>query len=134
MTGSRLTVRLSGGNRAGKRGQLNRGVAVGWKEPRWNRQRRNNPGGRDPGGWASRVGEDTTFGKIIELVEQAQDSKSKAQRVIDKFAKYYTPLVMVMALVFGPADQGRRVGDHGSGSRLPGGLGDRGAGFQPWPE
>lgn len=50
---------------------------------------------------ASRVGEDTTFGKIIELVEQAQDSKSKAQRVIDKFAKYYTPLVMVMALVFG---------------------------------
>lgn len=40
---------------------------------------------------ASRVGEDTTFGKIIELVEQAQDSKSKAQRVIDKFAKYYTP-------------------------------------------
>lgn len=50
---------------------------------------------------ASRVGEDTTFGKIIELVEQAQDSKPKAQRVIDKFAKYYTPLVMVMALVFG---------------------------------
>lgn len=50
---------------------------------------------------ASRVGEATTFGKIIELVEQAQDSKSKAQRVIDKFAKYYTPLVMVMALVFG---------------------------------
>ena len=50
---------------------------------------------------ASRVGEDTTFGRIIELVEEAQDSKSKAQRVIDRFAKYYTPLVLVLALLVG---------------------------------
>src|SRR5699024_2477128 len=28
---------------------------------------------------AERVGEDTTFGKIIELVEEAQDSKSEAE-------------------------------------------------------
>src|SRR5699024_6854601 len=39
---------------------------------------------------ADRVGEDTTFGKIIELVEEAQDSKSEAERFIDRFAKYYT--------------------------------------------
>lgn len=39
------------------------------------------------------VGEDTAFGKIIELVEEAQDSKSQAERFIDEFAKYYTPLV-----------------------------------------
>lgn len=47
---------------------------------------------------ADRVGEDTTFGKIIELVEEAQDSKSEAERFIDKFSKYYTPAVLVLAL------------------------------------
>ena len=46
---------------------------------------------------ANRVGEDTTFGKIIELVEEAQDSKSEAERFIDHFAKYYTPVVLVLA-------------------------------------
>lgn len=48
---------------------------------------------------ASKVGEDTTFGKIIELVEEAQDSKSEAERFIDRFSKYYTPAVLVIALI-----------------------------------
>jgi len=48
---------------------------------------------------ADRVGEDTTFGKIIELVEEAQDSKSEAERFIDRFSKYYTPAVLVIALM-----------------------------------
>jgi len=47
---------------------------------------------------AERVGEDTTFGKIIALVEEAQDSKSKAERFIDRFAKYYTPVVLIMGV------------------------------------
>lgn len=47
----------------------------------------------------NRVGEDTTFGKIIELVEEAQDSKSEAERFIDNFAKYYTPAVLVLSLL-----------------------------------
>ncbi len=46
---------------------------------------------------ADRVGEDTTFGKIIELVEEAQDSKSEAERFIDRFSKYYTPAVLVLS-------------------------------------
>jgi Cd2+/Zn2+-exporting ATPase len=46
-----------------------------------------------------KVGEDTTFGKIIELVEEAQDSKSEAERFIDRFSKYYTPAVLIMALI-----------------------------------
>lgn len=46
---------------------------------------------------ADRVGEDTTFGRIIELIEEAQDSKSEAERFIDKFSKYYTPIVLLIA-------------------------------------
>lgn len=46
-----------------------------------------------------KVGEDTTFGKIIELVETAQDAKSDAEKFIDQFAKWYTPAVLVLAFV-----------------------------------
>jgi Cd2+/Zn2+-exporting ATPase len=48
---------------------------------------------------ADRVGEDTTFSRIIELVEEAQDAKSKAERFIDRFARHYTPAVLVLALI-----------------------------------
>jgi Cd2+/Zn2+-exporting ATPase len=48
---------------------------------------------------ADRVGEDTTFGRIIELVEEAQDSKSEAERFIDRFSKYYTPAVLMLAII-----------------------------------
>ncbi|MCI1895058.1 MAG: heavy metal translocating P-type ATPase [Lactobacillus sp.] len=47
---------------------------------------------------ATKVGEDTTFGKIIELVEDAQDTKSHAEKFIDRFAQYYTPAVLIIAL------------------------------------
>ena len=48
---------------------------------------------------ADRIGEDTTFGKIIELVEEAQDSKSEAERFIDRFSKWYTPAVLVLSIL-----------------------------------
>ena len=48
---------------------------------------------------AEKIGEDTTFGKIIELVEEAQDSKSEAERFIDKFSKFYTPLVLILGII-----------------------------------
>ena len=48
---------------------------------------------------ATQVGEDTTFGKIIELVEDAQDTKSKAESFIDRFAQYYTPAVLIIAVL-----------------------------------
>ena len=48
---------------------------------------------------ADRVGEDTTFGKIIELVEEAQDPKSEAERFIDRFSRYYTPAVLLLGIL-----------------------------------
>ena len=48
---------------------------------------------------AEKVGEDTTFGKIIELVEEAQDSKSQAERFIDRFSRYYTPAVLALTII-----------------------------------
>lgn len=50
---------------------------------------------------AEKVGDETTFGKIIELVEEAQDSKSQAERLIDRFSKYYTPVVLLLAIIVG---------------------------------
>ncbi|MGB4439161.1 MAG: cation-translocating P-type ATPase [Sedimentibacter sp.] len=47
---------------------------------------------------AEKIGDDTTFAKIIELVEEAQESKSKAQRFLDKFANIYTPAIVLMSI------------------------------------
>jgi Zn2+/Cd2+-exporting ATPase len=43
--------------------------------------------------------EDNTIARIIRLVEQAQESKAPTERFIDRFSKYYTPGVMVVALL-----------------------------------
>ncbi len=48
---------------------------------------------------ATRVGEDTTFAKIIALVEEAQDAKSPVERFVDRFAKWYTPCVVLAAII-----------------------------------
>ncbi|MCT3457779.1 heavy metal translocating P-type ATPase [Limosilactobacillus fermentum] len=54
---------------------------------------------------AEKVGDETTFGKIIELVEEAQDSKSQAERLIDRFSKYYTPVVLLLTIIVGLISQ-----------------------------
>lgn len=48
---------------------------------------------------ATKVGDDTTFAKIVELVEDAQDTKSHAEKFIDRFSQYYTPAVLLIALI-----------------------------------
>ena len=42
---------------------------------------------------------DSTFSKIVELVEKAQKSRAPAQEFIDRFAKYYTPAVVIAAVL-----------------------------------
>jgi Cd2+/Zn2+-exporting ATPase len=48
----------------------------------------------------SRLAEDTTINRMIRLVDQAQEKRAPTQRFIDRFAKAYTPaMVLAAALV-----------------------------------
>lgn len=48
---------------------------------------------------ADRVGDDTTFAKIIEMVEEAQESKTTTQKFLDRFANIYTPAIVVFSIL-----------------------------------
>ena len=47
------------------------------------------------------VGRDTTFGGVIQMVEEAESHRADVQRVADKFSAYYLPVVAgIAALTF----------------------------------
>lgn len=48
---------------------------------------------------ADRVGDDTTFAKIIEMVEEAQESKTTTQKFLDRFAQIYTPAIVILSVL-----------------------------------
>lgn len=46
----------------------------------------------------TRSAKDSTLAKIIALVEAAEEQKAPTERFIDRFAKYYTPAVLLLAV------------------------------------
>lgn len=46
---------------------------------------------------AARVGADTTLGRVMRLVEEAEGHKPRAVRFVDSYARWFTPLVLTLA-------------------------------------
>ena len=44
---------------------------------------------------------ESTVSKILDLVENASSKKAKAENFITKFARYYTPCVVIAAVAAG---------------------------------
>lgn len=47
---------------------------------------------------AAQVGSDTTFARIVRLVEEAETQKAPVQRFADRFSAYYLPAVLAVAV------------------------------------
>ncbi|MDQ3684639.1 MAG: heavy metal translocating P-type ATPase [Acidobacteriota bacterium] len=59
---------------------------------------------------ATKVGKETALARIVEMVEQAQNSKPPIGRLVDQISSYFVPAVMIVAILtflvwlnFGPA-------------------------------
>ena len=47
----------------------------------------------------TQVGADTTFGKVITMVEEAEAHRAPVQRIADRFSAYFLPVVATIALL-----------------------------------
>lgn len=45
----------------------------------------------------TRLAENNTISRLVKMVEEAQEKKAPAQRFVDRFARYYTPIVVMLA-------------------------------------
>jgi Cd2+/Zn2+-exporting ATPase len=45
----------------------------------------------------TKLAKDNTISRIIHMVEEAQGQRAPSQQFVDKFAKYYTPIVIILA-------------------------------------
>ena len=59
----------------------------------------------------TKVGEDTTLGQVKKLILEAEQTKIPLMKIIDKYARYYTPVILILAAViwFFSNDWGRVV-------------------------
>ncbi len=47
---------------------------------------------------ADRIGQETTLGRIIQIVRSAQENKGATQKVADRFAAHFTPAILLIAV------------------------------------
>ena len=47
----------------------------------------------------SKTADNTVFAKIVELIKDSEEKKAHIDIFVDKFAKYYTPIVVVLAIL-----------------------------------
>jgi heavy metal translocating P-type ATPase len=45
---------------------------------------------------AEKIGKSSTLGRIIEIIYKAQQNKGKTQRIADRFAQYFTPVILAI--------------------------------------
>lgn len=48
---------------------------------------------------AEKVGTHTMFARILGMIEDAQDKKAKTQVFLERFASYYTPAIVILAVI-----------------------------------
>src|SRR6266436_7687017 len=48
---------------------------------------------------ATKVGEETTLGQIRRMVEEAQRQKAPIERILNRYAKFYTPAALILGAV-----------------------------------
>lgn len=48
---------------------------------------------------ADRVGEDSTIGRIIKIVEEAEQQKTRSGKIVDTYAAWFTPAILSAALL-----------------------------------
>ncbi|MFC1669292.1 heavy metal translocating P-type ATPase [Spirochaetota bacterium] len=48
---------------------------------------------------AEKIGEDSTFGKVIQLIKSAEQSEVPSARIVDKYAAWFTPVILSIAVI-----------------------------------
>lgn len=50
---------------------------------------------------ATRIAEDTTLSRIVSMVEEARATRARSQRLVDSFARYWTPAMIALSVAVG---------------------------------
>jgi Cd2+/Zn2+-exporting ATPase len=50
---------------------------------------------------ATRTAEDTTLSRIVSMVEEARATRARSQRLVDSFARYWTPAMIALSVAVG---------------------------------